>query len=380
MAEIEARINEVLLDDLPVTADVMALDAARRMGAMALFGEKYGERVRVVSIGDWSRELCVGTHTPRRTDRRRQASRRGIHRLGRSPCRGARRRGRLRSSRARGGDRQPADRDAQRAARRAADRIAGLLTKLKDAEREIAAVKQGQVLGAAPGLVASARDLGVTFVSHDAGSDVRAEDLRALVLDVRSRLGGDRPVVVSMAAVAGGRPFVIVATNERARGEGIKAAYVRVAAQVLGGGGGGKDDIAQGGGSDPSRSRTRSARSRTSFAPGAHEPGRRTSHPTWPGTGAGRRRRGQRPRRRRRLGSLGVLAHPVRTLGRDAATDADLHEIVALTSEIGAVEVVVGLPRHLSGEEGEAADCPLLCRPAGRADARGVGPARRRGA
>ena len=161
------------------------------------------------------------------------------------------------------------------------DRIAGLLAKLKDAEREIAAVKQGQVLGAAPGLVASARDLGgVTFVSHDAGSDVRAEDLRALVLDVRSRLGGDRPVVVSMAAVAGGRPFVIVATNERARGEGIKAgAYVRVAAQVLGGGGGGKDDIAQGGGSDPSRSRrARRGRERASH-PGRMSPdGERPTH------------------------------------------------------------------------------------------------------
>jgi alanyl-tRNA synthetase len=256
MAEIEARINGVLLDDLPVTADVMALDAARRMGAMALFGEKYGERVRVVSIGDWSRELCVGTHTPR-------VGQIGVVKLlgEASIGSGVRRVEALVGADAYG-----------HLAREAAivsqlthtlnvrqdelpDRIASLLTKLKDAEREIAAVKQGQVLGAAAGLVASARDIGgVTFVSHDAGGGVRAEDLRALVLDVRTRLGSDRPVVVSMAAVAGDRPIAIVATNERARSEGIKAgAYVRIAAQVLGGGGGGKDDIAQGGGSDPSK-------------------------------------------------------------------------------------------------------------------------------
>ena len=249
---------------------------------MALFGEKYGERVRVVSIGDWSRELCVGTHTP-------CVGQIGVVKLlgEASIGSGVRRVEALVGADAYGHLAREAAIVSQLTetlnVRRdeLPDRIAGLLTKLKDAEREIAAVKQGQVLGAAPGLVASARDLGgVTFVSHDAGSDVRAEDLRALVLDVRSRLGGDRPVVVSMAAVAGGRPFVIVATNERARGEGIKAgAYVRVAAQVLGGGGGGKDDIAQGGGSDPVEGLGRARRGRASFAPGAHEPGRRTSHP-----------------------------------------------------------------------------------------------------
>ncbi|EWT02957.1 alanyl-tRNA synthetase [Intrasporangium oryzae NRRL B-24470] len=256
MADIEARINGVLLDDLPVTADIMALDDARKMGAMALFGEKYGERVRVVSIGEWSRELCVGTHTPR-------VGQIGVVKLlgEASIGSGVRRVEALVGADAYGHLAREAAIVSQLTgslnvrADELPDRIASLLSKLKDAEREIAAVKQGQVLGAAPGLVGSARDIaGVTFVSHDAGTDVRAEDLRALVLDVRTRLGADRPVVVSMAAAAGGRPFVIVATNEAARHAGIKAgAYVRVAAQVLGGGGGGKDDLAQGGGTDASK-------------------------------------------------------------------------------------------------------------------------------
>ena len=62
MADVEARVNAVVLDDLAVHAEVMSQDEAVRSGAMALFGEKYGDRVRVVSVGDWARELCGGTH------------------------------------------------------------------------------------------------------------------------------------------------------------------------------------------------------------------------------------------------------------------------------------------------------------------------------
>ena len=65
LADVEARVNEVLLDDLPVFAQQMKIDQARQMGAMALFGEKYGDTVRVISIGDWAHELCGGTHAMR---------------------------------------------------------------------------------------------------------------------------------------------------------------------------------------------------------------------------------------------------------------------------------------------------------------------------
>ncbi len=255
MADIEAKVNAVLLDDLAVTADVMSLDQARKMGAMALFGEKYGDRVRVVSIGGWSRELCGGTHALR-------VGQIGVVKLlgEASIGSGVRRVEALVGADAYSHLAREATivgqlTDVLKVRREELpDRIASILAKLKDAEREIAAVRQGQVLGAAPALVSGARDVGgVTFVSHDA-QDATADDLRALVLDVRGRLGNDRPVLVSMAAVVGGRPIVIVATNDRARAEGVKAgAYVKVAAQALGGGGGGKDDIAQGGGTDPSK-------------------------------------------------------------------------------------------------------------------------------
>jgi len=256
MGEIEARINGVLLDDLPVTADVMNIDAAKKLGAMALFGEKYGERVRVVSIGEWSRELCVGTHTPR-------VGQIGVVKLlGESSIgSGVRRVEALVGADAYSHLAREATIVSQLTdtlgVRRdeLPDRIAGILGRLRDAEKEIAAVRQSQVLGAAAGLVQSARDIaGVTFVSHDAGDGVTGDDLRKLVTDVRGRLGNDRPVLVSMASIASGRPVVVVATNERAREMGLKAgAFVKLAAQALGGGGGGKDDLAQGGGTDATR-------------------------------------------------------------------------------------------------------------------------------
>jgi alanyl-tRNA synthetase len=135
------------------------------------------------------------------------------------------------------------------------DRVASILARLKDAEKEIERVHRDQVLAASAGLASSARDVyGVSFVGHEAGDGVGADELRGLALDVRGRLAGDRPAVVAVTGVAKGRPVVVVVTNEQARQWGVKAGeLVREAAQVLGGGGGGKDDVAQGGGTDPSR-------------------------------------------------------------------------------------------------------------------------------
>jgi alanyl-tRNA synthetase len=132
------------------------------------------------------------------------------------------------------------------------DRVASMLDQLRQADKEIAEVRKQQVLAAAGALAGSPRDVfGVSVVTHDAGAS-GADDLRSLALDVRGRLGDGRPAVVAVAGVAKERPVVVVATNAEARQWGVKAGdLVRIAAQVLGGGGGGKDDVAQGGGTDP---------------------------------------------------------------------------------------------------------------------------------
>jgi alanyl-tRNA synthetase len=256
LSDVEARVNSLLIENLPIHAEVMTQDEARASGAMALFGEKYGAAVRVVSVGDWARELCGGTHAQR-------SGQLGLVKLLGEASIGS---GVRRVEALVGTDAY------QFLAREHAvvgqltevlkvrpeelpERIAGILGKLKDAEREINAMRQQQVLAGASSLAAGATDVfGVSFVGHDAGGGIGADDLRGLALDLRSKLGNDRPSVVAVAGVAKDRPVVVIATNDVARQWGLRAgALVKVAAQVLGGGGGGKDDLAQGGGLDVAR-------------------------------------------------------------------------------------------------------------------------------
>jgi len=256
LSDVEARVNALLIENLPVHAEIMTQDEARASGAMALFGEKYGEAVRVVSVGDWARELCGGTHA-------QTSGQLGLVKLLGEASIGS---GVRRVEALVGTDaydflaREHAvvgqlTEALKVRSEELPERIASILGKLKDAEREINAMRQQQVLAAASTLTAAARDVfGVSFVGHDAGMGVGADDLRSLVLDVRSRLGNDRPSVVAIASVAKDRPVVIIATNDAARQWGLKAgALVRPAAQTLGGGGGGKDDVAQGGGTDSTK-------------------------------------------------------------------------------------------------------------------------------
>jgi alanyl-tRNA synthetase len=254
LRDVEARVNAVLMDDLPVTAEVMSQREAIDVGAMALFGEKYGDQVRVVSVGDWAKELCGGTHAQR-------SGQLGVIKLLGEASIGA---GVRRVEALVGADaysflaREQAiigqlTETLKVRSEELPDKISGVLARLREAEKEISAMRQSQTLAAAGSLAAQAADVaGVRVVTADLGGSTSADDLRALVLDVRQRLGAERPAVVAMAAAPGDRPVVIVATNEPARQRGLKAGLlVRVAAGRLGGGGGGKDDLAQGGGTDP---------------------------------------------------------------------------------------------------------------------------------
>ncbi|AKT51701.1 alanine--tRNA ligase [Arsenicicoccus sp. oral taxon 190] len=252
LGEVESKVNTMLLEDLEVRADVMTQEEAVASGAMALFGEKYGNEVRVISVGEWARELCGGTHAQR-------SGQLGVVKLLGEASIGS---GVRRVEALVGSDaydflaREAAivgqlTGDLKVRSEELPERVSSILGKLKDAEREIQQLRQQQALAKAGQLASQAKDVyGVSFIGHHADG-LGADDLRALVLDLRGRLGADRPGVVAAATEAKGRPVVIVATNERAREWGIKAGdLVRVAAQTLGGGGGGKDDLAQGGGQD----------------------------------------------------------------------------------------------------------------------------------
>ncbi len=132
--------------------------------------------------------------------------------------------------------------------------MGALVSRLRDAEKELAQLRQSQLLAVAGTLAAGAELAGGTrVVVHDAGEVASADDLRALALDVRGRLGESEPAVVAVGGVAKDRPQVVVVTNASARAAGLRAGVLaKAAAQTLGGGGGGKDDMAQGGGTDVS--------------------------------------------------------------------------------------------------------------------------------
>lgn len=254
--EVEEVANLAIRDNHEVITREMPLAEAKALGAMSLFGEKYGDVVRVVEIGgEFSRELCGGTHVGTSAE------------IGSLSL--------LTESSVGSGNRRVEalvglDSFNHLAAERTlVNQLTGLmkvqssadlpekinqtLAKLKAAEKELAQLRREKLQAEAGKLLENAQTIGsVRVLAHDAG-ELDANGVRDLALDLRSRFGSEA-AVVAVVGVANGRPVVLVATNEGAREAGVKAgALVRVAAGVLGGGGGGKDDVAQGGGQDASK-------------------------------------------------------------------------------------------------------------------------------
>ncbi|MBB5784094.1 alanine--tRNA ligase [Nonomuraea jabiensis] len=254
LRDVEDEVNAVLINDLKVNAFYTSQAEARAMGALAMFGEKYGDEVRVVEIGDYSRELCGGTHV-------HSSGQLGLVKVLGEQSVGA---GVRRVEALVGIDafrflaRESvlvAQLTEQLKARREElpERIDGIVTRLRTAEKELEKIRSAQVLQVAGDLAAKAGDLrGVSVVTHRAPDGTGADDLRKLALDVRGRFPADRPAVIMIAGVPSDRPVVVAAVNEAGRERGLKAGQlVGVAAKALGGGGGGKDDVAQGGGTRP---------------------------------------------------------------------------------------------------------------------------------
>ncbi len=252
--DVESRVNTLLLDNLEVTAESMSQAQAKEIGAMALFGEKYGDVVRVVSVGDWARELCGGTHVSR-------SGQLGVVKLLGESSIGAG----VRRVEALVGV------DAYRFLAREhillnsltelikgsrteelPERISDLLNKMKEIEKELASVRSAQALSQVGDLAKSAAVVnGVTFIGSVMADGVSGDDLRKIAIDLR---GHNSKSVVALVSTNDGKPVLVVAVSDDARSAGVKAgALVKIGSTVLGGGGGGKDDFAQGGGTNPAK-------------------------------------------------------------------------------------------------------------------------------
>ena len=249
--DVESRVNALLLENLEVSAEVMSQADAKKLGAMALFGEKYGEKVRVVSVGDWARELCGGTHVSR-------SGQLGVVKLLSESSIGAG----VRRVEALVGV------DAYKFLAREhillnsltnlikgsrpeelPERISDLLVKFKEIEKELTQVRSAAALADIAKFAEKSKIIAnATVTSLRISDGIAVEDLRKIALDLRNR---EVDSVVVLVSVVDGKPVLAVAVSDAARARGIKAgSLVKIGSTVLGGGGGGKDDFAQGGGTN----------------------------------------------------------------------------------------------------------------------------------
>ncbi|WP_127503173.1 alanine--tRNA ligase [Actinoplanes solisilvae] len=246
--DVEQQVNEVLLRDLEVHAFITSQEEARRLGAMALFGEKYGDEVRVVEVGDYARELCGGTHVARSgqlglvkilNESSIGSGVRRVEALVGIDAFGFLAKEHLLVSRLAEMFRVPGD--------QVAERVEQTVTALRDAEKELEKMRAQMVLGGAGTLAAQAKDLrGVAFVGTEAPEGAAGNDVRTLAQEIRGKIDAARPAVVAVAARANGKASLIVALNGAAKARGLSAADLVKGA--LSGRGGGNADLAQGGG------------------------------------------------------------------------------------------------------------------------------------
>jgi alanyl-tRNA synthetase len=251
--DVESRVNELLIADLQVHAQVMSQDAAKAMGAIALFGEKYGDQVRVVSVGDWAKELCGGTHVAR-------SGQLGLVKLLSESSIGA---GVRRVEALVGHDAYQylarehvllnSLTEIIKGARvdELPQRISELVEKMKSMEKELSAVRSAKALAATSQIANKAKKVrDINLIVEQLESEIAVDDMRLIAINLREKV---KSGVVVLSTINSGKPLLVAAVSPEAIKLGIKAGdLIKIGSATLGGGGGGKDDFAQGGGVDVS--------------------------------------------------------------------------------------------------------------------------------
>ncbi|EHR9462693.1 alanine--tRNA ligase [Salmonella enterica subsp. enterica] len=246
--EVEDLVNAQIRRNLPIETNIMDLDAARAKGAMALFGEKYDERVRVLSMGDFSTELCGGTHASRTGDIglfriiSESGTAAGIRRIEAVTGEGAMATVHAQSDRLNDiahllkGDSQ-----------NLGDKVRAVLERTRQLEKELQQLKDQAAAQESANLSSKAVDLnGVKLlVSELAG--IEPKMLRTMVDDLKNQLG---PTVIVLATVVEGKVSLIAGVSKDVTDRVKAGELIGMVAQQVGGKGGGRPDMAQAGGTD----------------------------------------------------------------------------------------------------------------------------------
>ena len=256
--KVEAIVNDVILSDLPVITKEMSINEAKKLGAIAIFGEKYGETVRVVSVGDFENafdlEFCGGTHlkSTAQAGQFRIVSETGI-------ASGTRRIEAVTGAKCY--EMAKADRALIKETASAlkvnhdqiAEKSASVLAELKASQKEIASMKKAAAGNFADEAVAKAVEInGVSAVIAECDAE-DAPALRDTADKIRDKFA-DKPAVVFLASNVGGKVlFTAMATKAANDMKAHCGNIIREAAKICGGGGGGRPDMAQAGGKDASK-------------------------------------------------------------------------------------------------------------------------------
>lgn len=246
--EVEDLVNAQIRRNLPIETNIMDLDAAKAKGAMALFGEKYDERVRVLSMGDFSTELCGGTHASRTGDIglfriiSESGTAAGIRRIEAVTGEGAMATVHAQSDRLNDiahllkGDSQ-----------NLGDKVRAVLERTRQLEKELQQLKDQAAAQESANLSSKAVDLnGVKLlVSELAG--IEPKMLRTMVDDLKNQLGS---TIIVLATVVEGKVSLIAGVSKDVTDRVKAGELIGMVAQQVGGKGGGRPDMAQAGGTD----------------------------------------------------------------------------------------------------------------------------------
>ncbi|MGB4609178.1 MAG: alanine--tRNA ligase [Saccharofermentanales bacterium] len=252
--QIEDISNKIVLQDMPVTTEIMDLEQAKAGGARALFGEKYGDRVRVVSIGDFSQELCGGTHlkhssqigTIRIISETGTAA--GIRRIEAVTGAAAYHRATQDSALI-----QEIREQLKAQPDNLLAKIEQLQTNQKELEKELEKVRSKQAANIAEELISQAESVGDFKVVLSKMSNAGAEQLRQTGDQIRNSFKQE-PAVIALVSESAGKVIWLIMATQQAVSAGVNAGnLIREAAKITGGGGGGRPDMAQAGGKNPEK-------------------------------------------------------------------------------------------------------------------------------